>query len=301
MPTAVQKDDLIHTKLLIWLQKASMQGGRTLISSNTSWYQPTPSGQVTGKLVCSYLLPDAAFVLPPFISYLGSRITPSVVASVTSLWTSCKNLRAAATRLDELKKRQYLAKAVSLQYHFFTPDAIFRIIKWQWTIFKAQNIYDISSFASKSLTHLLIQCPKWTNFILTLYRLKFSIPASCNERQADAKHFRQNSSPCFSRTGAHWRPRRPPPSPPPRWGRSLSWPPGRALPVMAAPLPSSWPPCHSQERGPGGVSLPAAMSFCGWSPGLRHPLWCFTFSGSREEHLCLPAVIQSAYPFFGIL
>lgn len=73
---AVQKDDLIHTKLLTWLQKASMQEGRTLISSNTSWYQPTPSGQVTGKLVCSHLLPDAAFVLPPFISYLGLGLLP---------------------------------------------------------------------------------------------------------------------------------------------------------------------------------------------------------------------------------
>lgn len=78
-----------------------------LIPANTQW---------TGHREIS-LLPSSAwccFRAAPIYLLPWSRITASVVASITSLWKSCKHLRASATRLDELKKRRYLAKAVSL-------------------------------------------------------------------------------------------------------------------------------------------------------------------------------------------
>lgn len=121
--------------------------------------------------------------------------------------------------------------------------------------------------------------PKCTNFILTLYFsitvviiypfikmqvlkhkkgiivrgkedcLKFSISASHNKRQADMKQLRQNISTYFSRTRAHWRPRRPPhPSAAAREVMAMA-PTGRQRAGSSIALPRPpWLPHHCHGR-----------------------------------------------------
>lgn len=179
--------------------------------------------------------------------------------------------------------------------------------------------------------------PKCTNFILTLYFsitvviiypfikmqvlkhkkgiivrgkedcLKFSISASHNKRQADMKQLRQNISTYFSRTRAHWRPRRPPPPLCRGEGghghgthgkaaggqQHCPAPPAMAAPPLPWPPRPPWPPHSRHKRGPrpahwsAVTPLAARATFWGQEAvpraGFCHPPPCLSAGGAQAR------------------